>query len=66
MKIEERYGPMAGADRRWDVALWQAAGPVAIFDAAWELICDYQVLRGSDVEEPRLQRTVEHFGKTQG
>jgi hypothetical protein len=64
--ITERYARMADDDRSWDVAFWQQAGPEAIFRAAWELVRDYHLLRGEDAGEPRLQRTVEHFGKGPG
>ena len=60
--ILEHYGRMSDHDRRWDIAFWQAAGPEAIFAAAWEMILDYRLVHDHDASEPRLQRTVEHFG----
>jgi hypothetical protein len=60
--ITEHYSRIADADCRWDVALWQQAGPEAIFHAAWGLICDYELMRGRDATKLRLQRTVEHYG----
>ena len=60
--ISENYGRLEDHDRQWDIAFWQKAGPEAIFDAAWEMILDHQLLKYNDASEPRLQRTIEHFG----
>ena len=60
----ENYARFEEDDRSWDVAFWQAQGSDAIFDAVWGMILDYQLLKNNDATEPRLQRTVEHFGKT--
>ena len=47
----------------WNLRFWQAQEPEAIFDAAWQMILDYHLLHDPDAQEPRLQRTVEYFGK---
>jgi len=61
--IQENYGRFEDDDRSWDVAYWQRQGSNAIFDAAWGMILDHRLLTQNDASEPRLQRTVEHFGK---
>jgi hypothetical protein len=43
---------------------WQARSPEVIFEAAWQMILDYLLLHDAHADEPRLQRTVEPFGKT--
>ncbi len=47
----------------FDIAFWQRQGPEAIFDAARELIRDWQIVRQGHAEEPRMDRTVEYYGK---
>lgn len=62
-KIEENYGRYEVDDRAWDVEFWQGRGASAIFDAVWGMILDHRMLTRGDDSEPRLQRTVERFGK---
>jgi hypothetical protein len=62
-EIKESYRRIGDETDRFDVEFWQAQGDQAIFDAALDMILDYLTLRNGHAEEPRLQRTVEHFGK---
>lgn len=62
-QIEENYAKFENDDRSWDVAFWQSKGGEAIFEATWDMICDYYLLKHNDDSKPRLQRTVEYFGK---
>lgn len=64
MQFKESYGKLSDDDRSFDRAYWQALGPVAIFDAAYGMIKDYLLIKAGDADEPRLHRTVEHFGKS--
>lgn len=59
----ENYGRFQDDNRLWDIAFWQEQGAAAIFEAAWGMILDQRLLTSKDVTEPRLQRTVEHFGE---
>ena len=59
----ENYSRFAEDDRSWDIAFWQKQGPEAIFEAMWGRIKDYRLLTQNDATEPRLQRSVEYFGK---
>ena len=61
--IRENYGRFETDDRSWDVKFWQDRGSAAIFEAVWGMILDHRLLTKGDASEPRLQRTVEHFGK---
>ena len=61
--IEEHYGKIKDSDRSFDVCLWQKHGPLAIFEAAYDMIKDYILIRGENADELRLQRTVESFKK---
>ncbi len=63
-KVHESFRRIDGEDDRFDIEFWQAQGAEAIFDAASDMIRDYLILRYGDADEPRLQRTVESYGKT--
>lgn len=62
-EIRENYGMIGEERRKFDTRFWQSQGPSAIFAAAREMTFDYYLLRGRDVRECRLQRTVESFRK---
>lgn len=62
-KISEAYRQIGDPDDRFDVNFWQSQGERAIFEAALEMISDYLILRYGHADQPRLQRTVEFFGK---
>jgi len=60
--ITEFYGKINNS-REFDYNFWQQQSPVHIFNAAYEMICDYLLLKENNVNEPRLQRAVESFQK---
>ena len=62
-EIYESYRQIDDIDDRFDVEFWQKQGDRAIFDAALDMIVDHLTLRYGHVDKPRLQRTVESFGK---
>ena len=59
----ELYGPLSANDRSFDIHYWQKQGLKAIFDAAYDMITDYQLIKKGYADKPRLQRTVESFQK---
>lgn len=60
-----RHGKnIAEMDKSFDIEYWQKQGDKAIFQAAWELVEFY--LRDKNINESRLQRTVENFQRTRG
>ena len=61
--ITERTGKLEDLDRSFDIAFWRAQDAKARFDATWELITHAARVKGNDVRQLRLQRTVEHFQK---
>lgn len=63
-EIHEAYRKIGDPEDRFDIDFWQKQGPEAIFNAALELVRDAQLLRDGHADEPRLQRTIEHFSKT--
>jgi len=62
-KVSESYRKIGDGEDRFDITFWQSQGAEAIFDAALEMIQDYQIIRNGHADEPRLQRTIENFGK---
>ena len=60
-RVMDRKGKLSDLDRSFDLAFWQAQTPEARFDAAWELIVHYAMVKGIDVRQLRLQRSVESF-----
>ena len=62
-KIEENYQRIINDKRSFDIRFWQSQGDIAIFEAVTEMLNDYFLIRGKNVNESRLQRTVENFRK---
>ena len=62
LKIKmERRGQLKDLDRTFDIAYWRHQTPQAKFDATWELIVHAYRVKGHDVRQLRLQRSVESF-----
>jgi len=59
----ERKGKIADLDRSFDLSFWQGQSSQARFNAAWELILHAWRVKGKDVRQLRLQRSVETFGR---
>jgi len=57
----ERKGRLEDLDRSFDLQFWQAQTDTARFAAAWELVVTAHKMRGRDVRQLRLQRSVETF-----
>ena len=61
----ERKGQLKELDRTFDLLYWQRQSPRAKFDATWELILHAYKVKGYDVRQLRLQRSVESFQRQQ-
>ena len=57
----ERRGKLKDMDRSFDLKFWQAQPAKARFDASWELVVHYMKVKGHDVRQLRLQRSVTNF-----
>ncbi len=57
----ERKGKLEDLDRSFDIEFWQAQPPKARFDATWELIVHAEKVKGRDVHQLKLQRSIEKF-----
>ena len=63
--FEERRGKITDLDRSFDLEFWQKQSPSARFEAAWELILHAWQVKGNDVRQLRLHRSVETFQRQQ-
>ena len=61
----ERRGKLTDLDRSFDLEFWQKQSPSARFEAAWELILHAWQVKGNDVRQLRLHRSVETFQRQQ-
>ena len=62
-EIKESYGRIGDNEKRFDIEFWQRQGDQAIFAAALDMIIDYLMIRYGHADKPRLQRTIESYGK---
>jgi hypothetical protein len=62
----ERRGKLEELDRSFDLAFWQSQTPQKRFEAAWELIVHAWRVKGNDVRQLRLQRSVEAYRRIRG
>jgi hypothetical protein len=62
----ERRGKINELDRGFDLDFWQAQSPEARFNASWELIVHYVKVKGLDVRQLQLQRSLETFQRQRG
>ena len=60
-----RRGRIQDLDRSFDLQFWQKQEPKARFEAAWELILHAWRVKGGDVRQLRIQRSVENFQRQQ-
>ena len=64
--VMERHGRLDEMNRSFDIEFWQRLGDAAIFDAAWELVEFHYQDKGRNLDELRLQRSIEHFQRQPG
>jgi len=57
----ERKGKLSDLDRSFDLEFWQAQTPQMRFEATWELVVHAWKVKGFNVHQLRLDRTVENF-----
>jgi len=59
----EKTGKIEDMNRDFDLQFWQSQSDTQRFAAVWELVIQAFIIKGKDVSQLRLQRTVEHFGR---
>jgi len=57
----EKTGKIEEMNRDFDLQFCQSQSDTERFSAAWELVVQAFIIKGRDVSQLRLQRTVEHF-----
>lgn len=57
----ERKGKLKDLDRSFDLKFWQSQPAQVRFNATWDLIVHAAKVKGQDVRQLRLQRSVENF-----
>ena len=62
----ERRAALGESDPSFGLRFWQAQAPKTRFDAAWQLIVHYARVKGLDVRQLRLQRSVEALQRRRG
>lgn len=71
MSVEKRdikvwYGKLDEAEKFPDLVYWQAQSGTAKFAAAWEMVLEAHALKGEDLSESRLQRSVASIQRREG
>lgn len=56
--VTEWYGRLEDAQPFPDLDYWQAQSDAAKFEAAWEMVLEAHQIKGEDISESRLQRSV--------
>ncbi len=65
-EIKVWYGRHEDAEKYPDVKYWRKQPDEVIFDAAWQMVVDAHALKGENLSESRLQRTVGGLFKREG
>ena len=61
----EKYGKIEDLDKSFDYQYWKTRTDTERFATAWELVEQAWTLKGRDVRQLELQRSVEHFQRKQ-
>ena len=66
MSVRERnitvwYGKLEDAPLYPDLAYWEKQTDEKKFDSAWEMVVEAHAIKGEDLSESRLQRSVASF-----
>ena len=48
-------------DRSFDFLFWKQVGAEGRFAAAWQMVSEVNAIKGKDIGESRLQRSVQHI-----
>jgi hypothetical protein len=55
-----------GDERAFDREFWQRVGHEGRFAASWDMVAEYDILRGNDAGQSRLQRSVVRLERREG
>jgi len=62
-EIKIWYGKLEDAERFPDMKYWRSQPTKKIFDTAWDMVLEAHALKGEDLRESRLQRSIASFQK---
>ena len=65
-EIQVWYGRLNDAEKYPDVKYWRSQPDEVIFDAAWQMVVDAHAIKGEDLRESRLQRSVASLQRREG
>ncbi len=57
----ERIVKISESNDDWNIKFWQKLGVTRRFSVAWEMLRDYEKIRGKNAIKFRLQRSVENI-----
>ena len=57
-EIKVWYGRLEDAEKYPDVKYWRSQPDEIVFDAVWQMVVDAHAMKGEDLSESRLQRSV--------
>jgi len=60
-EIKIWYGKLEDAEKFPDMKFWQAQSDEKKFATAWEMVLEAHALKGENLRESRLQRTIANF-----
>lgn len=64
--VSEWYGRLEDAEPFPDLGYWLSQDDAAKFDAAWEMVIEAHQIKGEDIRESRLQRSVGGLQRREG
>ncbi len=64
--ITEWYGRLEDSEPFPDLEYWQSQDDETKFDAAWEMVIEAHLIKGEDLRESRLQRTIGSLQRREG
>ena len=59
--IKSRLVPLCQMDRSFDLEFWDKVGVQGRFEATWQMALEAYAIRGENVRESRLQRSVQNI-----
>lgn len=59
--VMSRLVELKKADSSFDFKFWQKLGPESRFSAAWIMVKELELIKGKNVSQQRLQRSVQNI-----
>ncbi|KXJ98419.1 MAG: hypothetical protein UZ17_ACD001002774 [Acidobacteria bacterium OLB17] len=65
-KMTAWYGRLKDAEKYPDIEYWRAQPHEVVFDTVWQMVVEAHLMKGEDLSESRLQRSIGGFHKRRG